>query len=336
MPISRRALLTTAAAMPAVSLAPPLPAQESTTPAANAPYGLPISTDFPFIKKRAAILNSEMAYVDEGEGSPVVFLHGNPTSSYLWRNVIPHATAAGYRAIAPDLIGMGDSGKPDIDYTFADHAAYLDALLDSLALEPAILVIHDWGSALGMRYARLAPEKVKGVVYMEAIVPPAMPFPSFDVMPPVLADFFRLMRTDEGAELILGQNMFVEQVLPDLGVMRPLQEAEMDAYRAPFATRDSRKPTLIWPRQVPIGGTPEDVAQEVTLNGAWLTETDIPKLMFYATPGALMPQEVADWHADNVPNLEVQYLGAGLHFLQEEHPDLIGRGLADWLRRTFI
>ncbi|MEL6640752.1 MAG: haloalkane dehalogenase [Pseudomonadota bacterium] len=335
MTISRRTLLSTAAAMPAATLASELAAQTSEQESSS-PFGLPISADFPFAKKRANVLNSEITYVDEGDGTPIVFLHGNPTSSYLWRNIIPYATAAGYRVIAPDLIGMGDSGKPDIDYTFADHAAYLDAFLDGLALDPAVFVIHDWGSALGMRYARRTPEKVKGLVYLEAIVPPAMPFPSFDAMPPVLADFFRLMRTDEGAELILGQNMFVEQVLPDLGVMRPMQGAEMEAYRAPFPTRDSRKPTLVWPRQVPIGGTPEDVVDDVTRNGTWLTETSIPKLLFYATPGALMPQQVVDWHAANVSNLEIRYLGAGLHFLQEDHPDLIGQGLADWLRRTSL
>ncbi|MEO1397789.1 MAG: haloalkane dehalogenase, partial [Pseudomonadota bacterium] len=255
------------------------------------------------------------------------------TSSYLWRNIIPFATSAGYRAIAPDLIGMGDSGKPEIGYTFADHATYLDAFLNAMDLDPAVLVIHDWGSALGMRYARLNPGRVRALAYMEAIVPPSLPVASFDDMPKDLADFFRLMRTDAGADMVLGQNFFVEQVLPNLGVMRTMQDAEMAAYRAPYPTPESRLPTLVWPRQIPIEGTPEDVVSEVNQNGAWLTGSPIPKLMFHASPGSLAPQPVADWHAANVPNLEVRFLGTGLHFLQEEHPDQIGQGIADWLRR---
>ena len=331
MALSRRAVLGSATALPVAALAAPGFAQDVRP--ADAPYGLPISAEFPFSKQRAAVLDSEIAYVDDGAGPPVILLHGNPTSSYLWRNIIPYVTAAGYRAIAPDLIGMGDSGKPDIDYTFADHARYLDAFIDGLGLDPAVLVVHDWGSALGMRYARRNPDAVRAMAYMEAIVPPAMPVASFDDMPPPLADFFRLMRTEEGAELILGQNFFVEEVLPNLGVLRPMQEAEMAAYRAPFETRESRLPTLVWPRQVPIEGTPEDVVADVALNGEWLVTTEIPKLMFYAAPGAIAPPEVAEWHAAHVPELETRFLGAGLHFLQEEHPDLIGQGIADWLRR---
>ncbi len=331
MALSRRTLLGTAAALPFV--APALPAFAEDVAEAAAPYGMPISTNFPYEKKRVSVLDSDIAYVDEGDGPPVVFLHGNPTSSYLWRNIIPYATRAGYRAIAPDLIGMGDSGSPEIDYTFADHAAYLDAFFSALDLAPAVFVIHDWGSALGMRYARLNPEKVRALAYMEAIVPPAMPVASFDDMPPALGDFFRLMRTEEGAEMVLGQNFFVEAVLPNMGVMRDMQPAEMEAYRAPFPTRDSRRPTLAWPRQVPIEGAPEDVVQSVTQNGEWLVVSDIPKLLFHAAPGAITPQPVVDWHAAHVSNLEVRFLGAGLHFLQEEHPDLIGQGLADWLRR---
>lgn len=320
-----------------VSLAAPLAPMMASRAWADeplTPYGLPIPTEFPFQKQRANVLDSEMAYVDEGSGPPVVFLHGNPTSSYLWRNIIPSVLQTGHRAIAPDLIGMGDSGKPDIAYSFADHARYLDAFLDQMDLGDAALVVHDWGSALGMRWARLNPERVKRLAYMEAIVPPAMPVASFDDMPPQLADFFRLMRTEEGAEMVLGQNFFVEAVLPQMGVMREMQDAEMQAYRAPFPTRESRLPTLAWPRQVPIEGTPGDVVEEVELNGAWLVGSEIPKLLFYATPGAIMPEPVVAWHAANIPNLEIRFLGAGLHFLQEEHPQQIGLGLADWLRRT--
>lgn len=329
MRLSRRGAMQVSLAAP---LAPMAALQANAEP--SKPYGMPISTEFPFEKKTAQVLESSMAYVDEGSGPPILFLHGNPTSSYLWRNVIPHVTDAGYRAIAPDLIGMGDSGKPEIDYTFADHARYLAALLNTLDLSDVTLVLHDWGGGLGMQWARQNPKRVTRMAYMEAIAPPGMPVASFDDMPELLADFFRLMRTEQGAELIYEQNYFVENVLPEMGVMRPLQEAEMAAYRAPFEMRDSRKPTLVWPRQVPIEGTPPDVVEDIQMNGAWLLETQIPKLLFYATPGAVMPKPVVDWHAANVPNLEIRYLGAGLHFLQEEHPHLIGQGIADWLRRT--
>ncbi|MEM0949508.1 MAG: haloalkane dehalogenase [Pseudomonadota bacterium] len=329
MALSRRTLLASGALLPVAALPTFAEAQD----VENSPYGLEISTDSPFQKKRTQVLESEIAYVDEGDGAPVVFLHGNPTSSFLWRNIIPFVTAAGYRAIAPDLIGMGDSGKPDIGYSFADHAAYLDAFLAELDLNPAVLVVHDWGSALGMRYARLNPERVAAMAYMEAIVGPAMPVASFDDMPKELADFFQLMRTDQGAELVLGENFFVEKVLPNLGVLREMHPTEMDAYRAPFPTRKSRLPTLVWPRQIPIEGTPEDVVAEVLSNSAWLTSSEIPKLMFYASPGSLAPAPVVAWHSENVPNIETRFLGAGLHFLQEEHPEQIGQGITDWLRR---
>lgn len=330
MPLSRRTLLASAAVLP---LAPTLAIAQA-APGTSGPYNLPISPDFPFEKKRADILDSQIAYVDEGTGPPVVFLHGNPTSSYLWRNVIPHAVAAGYRAIAPDLIGMGDSGKPDIGYTFDDHAAHLDAFLVGLNLDPAVFVIHDWGSALGMRYARLNPDAVRALAYMEAIVAPGMPVPSLEAMGPDMAGLFGALRTlGQGERMILEGNFFVEEVLPKFGVMRPMAEAEMAAYRTPYPTPESRLPTLQWPREVPIGGQPGETAEAISANSEWLTASDIPKLLFHAAPGSLMPQAAVDWHIANVPNLETRFLGAGLHFLQEEHPEQIGRGIADWLRR---
>jgi len=331
---NRRGLLKGVVAGAAAATLAPSAAAHAQTPeaAANTPYGVPISPDFPFTKKQASVNGSTISYVDEGGGRPVVYLHGNPTSSFLWRNVIPHLPD-GHRAIAPDLIGMGDSGKPDIDYSFADHAAYLDAFLDQLDLQDAILVVHDWGSALGMRYARLNPERIAGLVFMEAIVPPAMPAPSYEAMPEPIADFFRLMHTDEGAQLVLEKNFFVEEVLPNLGVMRAMTEVEMDAYRRPFPTPASRKPVLAWPREVPIGGKPADVVREVTDNGTWLLASPIPKLMFYGEPGAIAPKPVVDYLSANVPELEVRFVGAGTHFLQEDHPHVIGQGIADWLRR---
>ncbi|MEM9635260.1 MAG: alpha/beta fold hydrolase, partial [Pseudomonadota bacterium] len=205
---TRRGLLKgVAAGAAAATLLPAGSAAAQTTQetdSKSAPYGIEISPDFPYSKSQMQVLGSRISYVDEGEGQPVVFLHGNPTSSYLWRNVIPHVPA-GYRVIAPDLIGMGDSGKPDIDYRFADHAAYLDAFLDQLDLQNVVLVVHDWGSALGMRHARLNPDRIAGLVFMEAIVPPVLPAATYASLPEPIADFFRLMHSEQGADLVLNE-----------------------------------------------------------------------------------------------------------------------------------
>ena len=330
--MTRRAALLASAAGLAITAAGPTAALAEKQ--STAPYGLPISAEFPFDKKTININGSAIAYVDEGEGQPVLFLHGNPTSSYLWRNIIPHAVDAGYRAIAPDLIGMGDSDKPDIGYTLADHIGYMDGFIEALGLSNTVLVIHDWGSVIGMRYARLNPQNVAAMAFMEAVVPPAMPAPSYEAMGPQLGGLFRDLRTpDVGEMLVLDGNLFVEKILPEMGVVRALSEAELEAYRAPFKTRQSRLPTLQWPREVPIGGEPAFSVEEVVKNGDWLMASPIPKLLFHAEPGALAPRPVVEFLAANVPNLEVRFLGAGTHFLQEDHPHLIGQGLTDWLRR---
>lgn len=328
--MNRRELLT-ASALGAGALATGI--RPSLAAAEASPYGVPISAAFPFEKKTAEINGSTLAYVDEGAGPVVVFLHGNPTSSYLWRNIIPHVVKAGYRAVAPDLIGMGDSGKPKIDYTFDDHAAYLDAFLDGLATDEMTLVVHDWGSALGMRYARLNPDKVTALAFMEAIIPPSFPVASYEAMGP-LGDLFKNLRTvGVGEKMVLENNFFVEEILPKMGVARGLTEAEMVHYRAPYPTPESRLPTLQWPREIPIGGEPASATRAVEENGAWLQASQIPKLFFYASPGAIAPAPVAEWIIANVPNLESRYIGKGVHFLQEDHPHVIGSGLADWLRR---
>ena len=296
------------------------------------PTGPAISSEFSFEAHYVQVKESEMHYVDKGEGDPILFLHGNPTSSYLWRNIIPYATPHG-RAIAVDLIGMGKSGKPDIDYRFATHAEYLEAFIDALELTNITLVVHDWGSGLGMDFARRNPDRVKGIVFMEAIVPPAMPIPSYEAMGGG-GEFFRNVRTPGvGEEMILQNNMFVEVVLPDMGTVRTLTDVERQAYRAPYPTPESRKPTLVWPREVPIADEPADVLEIVERNGAWLHETSIPKLMFYAEPGAFGGPEVATYFAENLKNIETNYVGPGYHYIQEDHPHMIGRELADWLRR---
>ncbi len=330
--MSRRATFAAGTAgLVAVAAGVPVAGRAQSQP----PLQLPISSEFPFAKNTVEVEGSTIAYVDEGSGQPVLFLHGNPTSSYLWRNIIPYVVAAGYRAVAPDLIGMGDSAKPDIEYRLQDHVAYMDGFIDALALDDMVLVIHDWGSVIGMRHARLNPDRVAAVAFMEALVPPALPMPSYEAMGPQLGPLFRDLRTaDVGEKMVLDGNFFIETILPEMGVVRSLSEAEMAAYRAPFPTRQSRLPTLQWPREVPIGGEPAFAEAEVLKNGEWLMASPIPKLLFHAEPGALAPKPVVDYLSENVPNLEVRFVGAGTHFLQEDHPHLIGQGIADWLRRN--
>lgn len=335
--VKRRSFLKLSAALPMVAGTASIAgfaAKPANSEEISKPYGLPISSDFPFEKKRIALNGSEIAYVDEGDGQPILFLHGNPTSSYLWRNVIPHVSQ-NYRVIAPDLIGMGDSGKPDIDYTLRDHETYIDQFIEQLDLRNIILVVHDWGSVLGMRYARLNPARVSALAFMEAIIPPAMPAPSYEAMGPQVGEMFKNLRTPGvGEEMVLENNFFVEEILPKFGVLRPLSEAEMNAYRKPFQTPESRKPTLQWPREIPIGGSPSYSVSQVVENGKWLLQSEIPKLLFYVEPGAILPKPAIEFLIKNTKNLEARFLGAGLHFVQEDHPHLIGQGLADWLRRT--
>ena len=275
----------------------------------------------------ADVLGSRMYYVDEGEGKPVLFLHGNPTSSYLWRNVIPHVTGVG-RCIAPDLIGMGRSDKPDLDYRFVDHARYLDAFIEALELEDVALVVHDWGSGLGFHYAHRNAGNVRGLAFMEAILAPV---PSWDAFPDGAREMFRAFRMPEvGWDLICKQNVFVEQAIPG-SIVRKLTDEEMDAYRAPFPDEASRKPIWRWPNEIPVEGEPADVAEIVAAYNAWLQETELPKLLLHAEPGALIPAPMVAWARSALPNLETVDLGAGIHYVQEDNPDTIGREVARWL-----
>ena len=285
-----------------------------------------ISAAFPFQSNYVEVNGSKMHYVDEGSGDPVLFLHGNPTSSYLWRNIIPYVSPHA-RVIAPDLIGMGRSDKPDIDYRFYDHAAYLDAFIEALDLRNITLVIHDWGSGLGFHYAHRNPDNVKAIAFMEALL---MPTPSWDVFDEQAREFFENVRKPGvGEAMILEQNLFVEAILPT-GALRKLTEEEMSIYRAPFTEQVHRKPTLQFPRDIPIAGTPADVNQTVMEYNTWLQATEIPKLLFYATPGALIPAPLVDWCKANLKNLKVVDAGAGTHFIQEDNPHLIGAELSAW------
>lgn len=304
------------------------PAQESSL------FNIPpveISTEMPYETQFVAVNGSQIAYVEAGEGDPILFLHGNPTSKYLWRNIMPWLENQG-RVIAPDLIGMGESDKPEIGYTFAEHSEFIDGFINTLGLENITLVIHDWGSGLGFDYARRNPENIKGIAFMEAMVAPAMPA-SFEAMPPELAEFFQAMRTEGvGEELVLNQNMFVEQVLPG-SVARGLTEAEMVVYRAPYPDAESRTPVLVWPRQVPIDGEPADVVERVNAYNAWLMTSELPKLHLYVSPGALNPPQAVAFLQQTMSNYEAVYVGQGIHFIQEDHPEAIGRNIADWYRR---
>lgn len=299
----------------------------------GAPPAPAISAEFPFESKFQSVLGSRMHYVDEGEGDPILFLHGNPTSSYLWRNVMPHLEPQG-RVIALDLIGMGKSDKPDIDYTYDDHIRYVEGFIDALNLQNITLVIHDWGSALGFDYASRHENNVSGIAFMEAIIPPFAPIPSYDAMGP-LGSTFRAWRTSgTGEQLILEQNQFVEQILGGTGVARKLTEEEMAHYRAPYPDAASRKPTLVWPREMPIAGEPARNVQLVQRYAAWMTGTEMPMIHLWARPGALNPEPVAQWLVQHVNNLESVFVGQGIHFIQEDQPEIIGRAIADWRRRN--
>jgi haloalkane dehalogenase len=289
-----------------------------------------ISAEERYPKKKIDILGSDMAYVEVGSGDPIVFLHGNPTSSYLWRNVIPHVEGLG-RCIAPDLIGQGDSDKlgksgPD-RYRFVEHRVYVDELLSALGVrENVTFVIHDWGSALGFDWANLHRDAVKGLVYMEAI---ARPIASWDEWPEAARKIFQDLRSEAGEEMILEKNLFVEAILPG-SVLRDLSEEEMAVYRRPFAEPgEGRRPTLTWPRQIPIEGEPADVTEIVQDYSDWLSGCDIPKLFINADPGAILTGAVREF-CRTWPN-QTEVTVRGNHFLQEDSPDAIGGAIADWL-----
>ncbi len=284
----------------------------------------------PLAKRYASIRGRRMAWHERGEGAPIVFLHGNPTSSYLWRDVIPALQDQG-RCIAPDLIGMGDSEKledagPD-SYTFVEHRDYLDALLDHLGVSDDVtLVIHDWGSALGFDWANRHRSAVRGIAYMEAIVQPL----AWDDWPKAAKDVFQGFRSPAGEQMVLEQNAFVEGVLPS-SVLRELSDEEMAVYRAPFAEPgESRRPTLTWPRQIPIEGDPADVAEIVTRYGEWLATSDVPKLFVNAEPGAILRGRQRELCRSWPNTTEVTV--PGIHFVQEDSGAEIGRAVAEWRR----
>jgi haloalkane dehalogenase len=284
----------------------------------------------PLPKKTVDVLGRRMAYYERGEGAPVLLLHGNPTSSYLWRDVIPELEGRG-RLIAPDLIGMGDSEKlPDpgpATYTFATHRNYLDGFIEAV-IDPAeklLLVMHDWGSALGFDWANRHRDRVRGIAYMEAIVRPVAGWEEWSA---AATPIFQGFRSEKGEAMILDRNMFVERVLPG-SVLRKLSEAEMAEYRKPFAQREHRWPTLTWPRQIPIAGEPAEMVQIAQSYSDWMAENDVPKLFVNAEPGAILIGPTREFCRTWKNQTEVTVPGS--HFIQEDSGPAIGRAVAAWM-----
>ena len=288
-----------------------------------------ISARDPRPRSRANVGGVDMAYVDtgspSGETGGVVFLHGNPTSSYLWRNIIPHVSPL-TRCLAPDLMGMGESDvTPDGSYRFADHSRYLDAWFDAVLPDgPVILVVHDWGSALGFHWARRHPERVRGLVYMEAIVRPV----TWDEWPEAARQVFQGFRSDAGETMVLERNIFVERVLPG-STIRGISDEAMEVYRRPYTEPgESRRPTLSWPREIPVEGEPADVVALVAEYAEWLSQTPTPKLFVNAEPGAILTGLQREF-CRTFPN-QSEVTVPGVHFIQEDSPHEIGAAIAEW------
>lgn len=287
-------------------------------------------SEAPLAKQTVDVRGRRMAYHARGEGRPILFLHGNPTSSYLWRDVIPELEGHG-RLIAPDLIGMGDSDKlpnpkPDT-YRFTTHRDFLDGFIDAVIgdSEPVVLVVHDWGSALGFDWANRHRDRVRGIAYMEAIV---RPIAGWEEWSPSATPVFQGFRSDKGEQMILDRNLFVERVLPG-SVLRKLSDAEMAEYRKPFVHREDRWPTLTWPREIPIAGEPADVVAIAAAYSQWLAASDIPKLFVNADPGAILIGVLREFCRTWRNQTEVTVSGS--HFIQEDSGAAIGQAIAQWI-----
>lgn len=284
-----------------------------------------ISAAFPYTHQRVSVLDSEMAYVDVGQGQTFLLVHGNPTSSYLWRNVIPILEEAG-RVIAVDMIGFGESGKPDLGYQLEDHLAYFDAFVDALDLDDVILVLHDWGGALGVNYAVNNPDRVRGIATFESVIRPQ----EWSEAPFVARYIFRRLRDPErGQQLIAQENYFIEQLMPMM-TGRDFTEEEMAAYNEPFPTAESRQPIAQWPREIPLSGEPARTHAIVERNYRALAESDIPLLLLYAQPGMIVTEETLETFRSDIPRVQTEFIGSGYHYLQEVQPTRIGQAIRDW------
>lgn len=289
--------------------------------------------DFSYPSKYCDVLGSRMHYVEHGSGDPILFLHGQPTWSYLWRNVMPALEGRG-RLIAVDLIGYGMSDKPDIGYEMTDHIRYLEVFIDALGLDNMTLVIHDWGSFFGFHYAMNNPDRVRGIAFMEAIL---FPVPGYEAFDPDMREFFQTLRaSQENAEtMMMDQNLFIEGVLP-AAINRPLSAAEHDAYRAPWRKREDRRILCKFPQNLCIGGEPKAINDMQMAYMDKLQASALPKLCLHTDPGILIPQEMADWCRDNLPQCEVVNVGKGTHYIQEDCPEAIGSAIAQWMDRNAL
>ncbi|MFC1824969.1 haloalkane dehalogenase [Thermodesulfobacteriota bacterium] len=284
-----------------------------------------ISAAFPYESRFVTVKDSQIHYVEQGQGDPILFVHGNPTSSYLWRNVIPHLTGSG-RCIALDLIGMGRSDKPDISYRLFDHVEYFEGFINALGLHRITLVVHDWGGFLGLHYASRNQENIRAIAMMETIVKPMLWKDRSDMF----QGLFKRFRSEEGWEMIVKKNMFVEKLLPG-SIIRKLTEEEMEHYRAPFRQESARKPVYVFPNEIPIEGKPADVTAAVEVYGKALAQSSIPILLLTFDPGTVIAQPEKDWCRQTFPNLTVKEVGPGIHFVQEDQPAGIGKAIAEWL-----
>ena len=297
-----------------------------------------ISSDFPFEAKYLNALGSKLHYVEEYEDSAnpeqltFLFLHGNPTSSYLWRNIIPYVKGLG-RAIALDLIGMGKSDKPDIDYTFQDHAKYLAEFIQQKGLTNIVLVIHDWGSGLGFDYASRNEEKIVGIAFMEAITQPVS-WKDANFIERIL--FKRFRHEKKGHKMIIVNNFFIKRILFGMGTKRKLTQIEKDNYNAPYPTEESRKPIAVWPKEIPFDRDPERNYVIIKAYAAWLEKTTLPKLMLYAKPGMIIKKNHVERIKRDYKSLEAVFVGKGMHYLQEDSPHEIGAAIKSWAQRHFL
>ncbi len=289
------------------------------------------SPDFPYAPRYAEVLGSRLHYVTAGEGKPILFLHGNPTSSYMWRNVLPHLSSDA-RVIAVDLVGMGKSDKPALAYRFFDHLRYVEGFVEALDLTDVTLVLHDWGGGLGLSFARRHPERVRAVAFFEAVLRPI----EWREAPLPMRLVFRRMRDPQrGDRMNLDNAFFLKRLLPLL-VRRRLSATEKAAYLAPYPTRESRRPVAQWPREIPISGEPADTHREISANYEWLRTAELPKLLLHATPGAIINRAVVARLEREVTRLESVPVGKGRHYLTEDVPDAIGQALQTWWRRTVL
>ena len=291
-----------------------------------------ISSKFPYESKFIEVHGSKMHYIDEYADSSnpdqmiFLFIHGNPTSNYLWRNIIPYVRNYG-RAVAPDLIGMGKSDKPDIDYTFHDHYKYLDKFIRQLDLKNIVLVIHDWGSGLGFHYAFQNKNNIKGIVFMEAITQ-TMKWKDTDL---ITRYFLRRFRDErKGHKMIAEKNMFINKFLFKVGVKRKLTDVEKEYYNSPYPTIESRKPIEVWPKEIPIDRNPEETHIVISNYAQWLKETETPMLLIYAKPGMIVKKTDVIRLESDIKNITSIYIGKGKHYIQEDHPHEIGQAIAEW------